>query len=375
MARLPIPAGPEDLTPEWLSAALSETDVLQSGRVAEVEWERVGAEYGFTGLVGRAHLRYEDGSGNSPRSLIAKLPMAETAEMSGYRAVQERDPARMKRYYERAAREVRFYRQLGAPFAPAMYYADSDDATRRVVLLLEDVGAGRQGDVLRGCSVADAADVIDALAPFHARWWDKRAPRHDFPRSHLDLRGRQERYAQQVEPFLARFGDALPAAVVATVSGLRTRLAPVAEAFYDTPETLIHADLHLDNMIFNPPGDQRSVIVVDWQTVSVGPPASDLLFFISDSLAIEERRAAEASLLERYVALLSAHGVHNYSLDQLRTDCGRALLLLLAGTIGWITDVTGNDLTARERALQEAAVTGGRFAAALLDYDALALID
>jgi Phosphotransferase enzyme family len=374
LARLPIPAGPEDLTPEWLTAALREADLLGSGHVAEVEWQRIGAEYGFTGLVGRADLRYKNASSESPRSLIAKLPMAETAEISGYRTVQERDPARMDRYYERAAREVRFYRQVGAAFAPTMYYADSDDANRRVVLLLEDVSGGRQGDVLVGCSIDDAANVIQGLAPFHAGWWGDRAPRNDFPRSGGDLRARQELYGQQVEPFLGRYGDRLPTPAIAVVSGLRSRLASVAEALYDGPETLIHGDLHLDNMIFGPRGHGRSVTVLDWQTASVGPPASDLAFFVSDSLAVEERRAAEPALLGRYVTLLAAHGARNYSVDELRTDCGRALLLRLAGTIGWLTNITGDDLTARERALQNAAMTNGRLVTALLDYDALALV-
>ena len=168
-----------------------------------------------------------------------------------------------------------------------------------------------------------------------------------------------------------RHGDALPAGAIAIISELRFRLAAVAEALYEGPETLIHADLHLDNMIFDPTGDPRSVIVLDWQTVSVGPPALDLLLFISDSLSIEERRAAQTALLGRYIALLGSHGVHGYSLEQLRTDCGRALLLRLAGTIGSVMTVTGHDLTARERALQERAVNGGRLAAALLDCDAL----
>jgi Phosphotransferase enzyme family len=375
LARLPIPAGPDDVTPEWLTAALGEGGVLPSSRVADAKWERVGADYGFTGLVARVHLGYNGGAGEQPGSLIAKLPMAETADMSGYRAVQERDPVAMRRYYERAAREVRFYREVGAAFAPTMYYADSDDGNRRVVLLLEDLSGGRQGDGLAGCSIADAVHVMEVLAPFHARWWGERASRLNFPRARGDLRGRQERYAQQAELFLAQYGDALTAAVIEIISGLRFRLAAVAEALYSGPETLIHADLHLDNMIFDPPGDPRSVIVLDWQTVSVGPPASDLRFFLSDSLSVEDRRAAETTLFKRYATLLAANGVRNYSVEELRSDCGRALLLLLAGTIGWLMNMSGDDLTVRERALQNAAITDGRLVAALLDYNAGALID
>jgi hypothetical protein len=325
-------------------------------------------------MVVRILLRYESAAGDDPRSLIAKLPMAETAQFSGYRAVQERDPARMQRYYERAVREVRFYREVGAAFAPRMYYADSDDASRRVVLLLEDVSGGRQGDVLRGCSVNDAAHVIEELAAFHVRWWGERAPTRDFPRFSGDLGARQELYDHQIEPFLAQYGAALPVGARTIIAGLRSRLAAVAEALYGGPQTLIHSDLHLDNMIFDPPADERSVVVLDWQTVSVGPPGSDVAFFLYDSLAVEDRRAAETMLLDDYVRLLSTHGARTYTMQELRDDCGRALLLRLAGTIGWLTTVTGDDLTARERALQDAAFNNGRLVAALLDHDALALI-
>src|SRR5918994_2393685 len=51
--RVPIPEGPEALTPAWFTAALTEAGVLLSGAVTHAEWERVGAEFGFTGLVGR----------------------------------------------------------------------------------------------------------------------------------------------------------------------------------------------------------------------------------------------------------------------------------------------------------------------------------
>jgi hypothetical protein len=374
LARLPIPAGADDVTPEWLTAALNETGALRGGRVAELEWERVGMEYGFTGVVVRLLLRYEHPARGAPRSLIAKLPMSETGQMSGYRAVQERDPKRMQRYYERAVREVRFYREVGAAFAPRMYYANSDDASRRVVLLLQDVSGGRQGDVLRGCAVNDAAHVIEELAPFHARCWGDLAPSLEFCRSGDDLGAWQERYDHQVEPFLAQYGASLPAGVRPIISGLRSRLATVADALYSGPQSLIHADLHLDNMIFDPPGDERSVIVLDWQTASVSSPALDVAFFLSDSLTVENRRAAEQNLLDRYVTLLAAHGVRNYTVEELRTDYGRALLLRLAGTVGWLATVTGDDLTSRERALQEAALGNGRLAAALLDHDALALL-
>jgi len=66
--------------------------------------------------------------------------------------------------------------------------------------------------------------------------------------------------------------------------------------------------------------------------------------------------------------------VRNYTAAELRADYGRALLLRLAATVGWLATVRGDDLTRRERALQEAALGNGRLVAALLDHDGLALI-
>jgi hypothetical protein len=159
-----IPVRSEDLTPEWLTAVLTSTGALRHGRVVTVRRDRVGQEYGFTGVIARVQMTFAEAERNPPRSLIAKLPVADDGAMSAYRAAQVRDPSLAHRHYERAAREVRFYSNIRAGFLPTLYYAAADDR-RRVVLLLEDVDGGRQGDVLQGCSVADARLVIDVLRP------------------------------------------------------------------------------------------------------------------------------------------------------------------------------------------------------------------
>jgi hypothetical protein len=374
MRRLRVPATPDELTPAWLTAALAETGVLRHGAVAAAEWERIGEEYGFTGLVARVRLRYEGADDDVPRSLIAKLPMAQGNVVSGYRARQERDPALTSRYYERCAREERFYREVGATFAPALYYSAVDDVRRRVVLLLEDLTGGRQGDVLHGCSIEDAALLIEEIAPFHARWWGERAPVRAFPRVGGDHDARQERYDRQVDLFLEQYGDALPAAARTVIDRLRSRLAAIRAALAAGPQTLIHADLHLDNVIFDARADGRSAVVLDWQTAAVGSPAWDVALFLFGSLSVDDRRDAEDALLDRYAALIAGHGVRDYGVDDLRRDCRLALLAMLAGTVGWLTSLDVNELSYRERALQEAVLSDGRLAAALLDHDVGALL-
>jgi Phosphotransferase enzyme family len=302
--------------------------------------------------VGRVELSYEVGSVAQPASVVVKLAAA-----------------RDDRSYERCVREVRFYRELDVAFAPRLYYGAADDDLRRVVLVLEDVGAGRQGDVLHGCSVDDAALVLETLAPLHARWWGERASTSGFPRFGRNLRARQTRYAGRVDRFLEEHGTDLPSAVCSVVELLRSRFVAVAGALDARAQTLIHADLHLDNLIFDPGGNRRSVVVLDWQTVSVGPPAWDVARFLFDSLSVEDRRSAEAELLDRYVAVLVAHGVRGYSVEDLRLECELALLVFLAGIVGWLTTVDRCEVTSREAALQRAALADGRLVTALVDHD------
>jgi Phosphotransferase enzyme family len=369
----PIPETPNGLTPEWLTAALTESGVLVEERVVGARWERVGAEYGFTGVVVRVELDYEPARDDLPGSLVAKLAMAKDDAVSGYRALQERDPALMRRYYERCAREERFYREIAADCAPRLYYSATDDAQARVVLLLEDLTAGRQGDVLEGCSIDEAALVVDELAVFHARWWGERAPASGFASLWRDPVEWQERYERRVDVFLERFADRAPPALCTAASLLRSRLADVARALHERTRSLTHGDVHLDNILFDARG-AGSVVVLDWQGAAIGPPVWDVAYFLCDSLSVGDRRAAETRLLERYVELLAAHGVTDYSVEVLRRQIPLALLAQLAGIVGWLTTLDETELTDREHALQQAVLGDGRLLAALDDHDAEALL-
>jgi hypothetical protein len=348
MSGLSVPETPDELTPAWLTAALSEAGALEGGSVAAADWKRVGAEYGFTSLIARVRLRYEGAHGDAPASLIAKLTTP--------------------RLFERSVREARFYGEIADAPAPHVFLAAVDETRRRVALLLEDLTGGRQGDVLRGCSIDDAVAVIDELAPFHARRWGARAPVRAFPQVGRDPQEREARYDGQVDAFLARYGGRLPAEVRALVVRLCPRLGDVLRELEQGPRTLVHGDLQLDNLLFEA-GRDRSVVFLDWQTVSVGAPAWDVTLFLCGSLDPEDRRAAENELLDRYAALLAAHGVRGYGAGELRRDCLLALLAWLAGTVGWLTSRDASELVGRERAVQEAALADGRLVAALLDHD------
>jgi hypothetical protein len=119
-AALPPPSIPEsadELTPEWLTAALRARGVLQGARVKDVRREILGEGEGFIGQIVRLHLRLDRPEEGAPDTLIAKLPIG----LDQNRALGELLGA-----YER---EIRFYEELAGEVglrSPRCYYAAMD---------------------------------------------------------------------------------------------------------------------------------------------------------------------------------------------------------------------------------------------------------
>lgn len=305
--------------------------------------------------------------------MIAKLPRLVAAPADGLEEVD----AATHRVFERDAREVRFYHEI-APrspdIAPHAYFAAADQENLTVLLLLEDLADWQGGDVLKGCSIDEARLVLDAMAPFHARWWGNSDASHGIPgwlpRWGGDYAARHRRYRGQVGPFLERWGSSLAHEIVDLIEGLARCYGRVLAAIDALPSTVIHADLHLDNVMFARGRKDRPVAILDWQSVCRGPAAADLTQFIVGSLWPEDRRSAGSAVFAHYAELLASNGVRRYSSDRLLDDCRLVLLWLLAGTVGWLARADSEKMSGRERELVLSAFGDGRLTSALIDFDA-----
>jgi hypothetical protein len=230
---------------------------------------------------------------------------------------------------------VSFYRDLagGGLATPRVFHAAADPDRRRVVLLLEDLAGSRPGDTLAGCTPAEAGQVLAAVAPLHARMWRRPAP------------------------------DWLPPLVI------DPRRAPA---------TVVHADLHLDNVLFEPPGSAPHAVLLDWQgvrsgpvrsgPVRSGPAAVDVAEVVFGSLSVADRRAGEDDLFAGYADRLASYGVDGYPVERLRHDCRLALWRQVAGRVGWLATADRSGAPGRERSLLDAAFGDGRLVAAMLDH-------
>jgi aminoglycoside phosphotransferase (APT) family kinase protein len=296
-----IPAGPADITADWLTSALGV-------EVTEATVTPVGT--GQTGATYRVTLTYA-GPVELPATLIVKLPSQDEAVRErvalGYRS------------------EHAFYTEVAHTLAlplPRCYHCEIDRDGADFVMLLADLTPAVQGDQLAGCSVAEAMLAVRALAGLHGpRWCDPQWLTFTgaaMPRPDADFaRGLGELAVMAADTTLDRLGDRMS---VQDRHTLTETAAAVGGWLLLEPErfSLLHGDYRLDNLLFGP--ERTAVTVVDWQTLTIGLPARDLAYFAGTSLTPELRAETELDLVDEYHRELLRHGVSDYDRETCRRD-------------------------------------------------------
>ncbi len=344
---LSIPERLDDLTPEWLTAALRASgELAPAGAVTSVERQVLGEGEGFLGDLARLTLSYEGGEG--PATVIAKLPKLANRAMGELLGAYERESC----FYDEVAADL--------PLAtPRMYYGDFDrdaaserqemalklaDRTprflsarmtqlgmwvsgrkkRRYILLIEDLGDAEPGDQLTGISPERCATVLASVARMHATFWNSTAVENRFwlvPLS-IDARIRNSLFQDSQLVFREQFAHVVDDGFAKALSWAAAHGEDAVRGLYrEAPVTLIHCDLRLDNVAFR----DGQPIVFDWQLVRRGPAAYDVAYFLSGAcpdLTPED----EGELLRGYLAALEKLGVRDYSFEALERDYHLGLL-------------------------------------------------
>ena len=373
-----IPRDPDDITAGWLTTVLRGTGAIAPDVVIQrVDRQEIGEERGFTGRILRLTIaEWTALSPPAPSTLIAKLPLAVRPSATVEPMVPP-TTVTTDAHFIRSAREVRFYLELATRSGiatPVCYFAGHDSSDPGMVLLLEDLSHHRFGDVLAGCSGPDAALVMAGIARMHAAWWERPLPMPwlaGWTGDHDDAQVRLQRN-------IARLPDHVIATVPDDINELLHWLATgayarVLDALAGAPRTLIHGDLHLDNIYFR--DDAGSLpVVADWQTAGIGPAAVDIATFLSGAIDPACDASIEADLLTTYHDTLVASGVSGYGRDALARDYGLALVRQLAGVFGWLANTELAELDGREREVTLAAIGDGRLIAALRRRDPMTLL-
>jgi hypothetical protein len=304
------------IDPAWLTRLLQERGALVRGRVSVVRKQVVR-----TNTATAAHLEvdYSDAAPSSaPRRLFVKL---------GRRRV-----------------EVEFYNRIAPamPDSPAAHCYDAaySPETGSSHMLFDDLSATHiapEGELPP--SLEDTERLADALAAFHAYWWQHPRLRTDIAEIAEDVPGYVLGVAREAFPgFVDVLGDRL--------STMRCRRYERILAAWPLPAyaarlaagqavTLVHGDTHYWNFLAPRDPAAGTVRIVDWAVWHIGVGPFDLAYMIALFWFPERRARMEQGLVRRYHARLLERGVISYDWEQCWLDYRTAVVFHLLWPIFW----------------------------------------
>jgi thiamine kinase-like enzyme len=295
---------PESQELPWLNTVLSAR--FPDMQPAQLHWERFGAAYGFASSIYRVRWAVD---GRTRTAVVKTWQVNAPADLN----------------------EIHFYQNFPEPGVrlPTCYATSVSADGRRAVLVLEDLGNTIQGDDLEQMDEKRARLLAQGLAHLHASWLEHpRLSGFDWLPDRSVWDPEPDWFQDRRALFLTRFPEQL--------TGLPRRLLAQLEAaplhanarLAGTPRTLLHGDLHLDNLRFDA---QDKPILLDWANPISGPPAlnlGELLFRMAP------RQTYEA-VLESYLQAFNRRASHNTSRRDLERALGGALLRQFArSTLG-----------------------------------------
>ena len=281
------PTTADDVTPEWLTAALAErhpgtevdsVEVVERNEVTNAH-ARLRVTYARTG----------DALDVAPDAMFCKLPPNDDRR-------QQIIATGM------GHREARFYAQLAPSVAmrvPAAHVARTDD-DGHFALLLEDL-------VTTGCDVSDgtwgipvdsAAGAIEDLAALHVRFDDPARRAAEAPWVHVS-RPTSDYAAGMLREGIDHHRDRLTDSFVDIAEIYIAHHDELQRLWHEGPHTVIHGDTHIGNLFL----DEGRVGFLDWGIINVNTPMRDISYLLTMAMSIDDRRAHERDLLRFYLEL------------------------------------------------------------------------
>jgi hypothetical protein len=300
-----FPRGDGVLSSTWLNSALDQSPVWPYGAIRAISASQIGVGFGMSG---RIHRVVGDTERGGSRSLVVKQETAEAVE-----------------------RELLFRSECGQAMQGSIarcYGGMVDVNAGRGVLLLEDIPAAEQGDVLRGCTEEGALAALAVLARLHACSWKETDDAHP---AHMPRWGARPMAPDLWLDRLARAGERFPEIVTHTfmsrVVDLPEKVAVALDDLRSGPASWLQLDAHLDNVLWRA---DRTAVLLDWCNAAIGPPIADVVRFLSEGVDAESRPV----LLNAYMREIRSSGADADPSD-MEASLQVALLPLLQSAVGW----------------------------------------
>jgi len=322
VAELSLPHGWDDITPDWMTAALSRH---HPGAVVD----RVSVVLRDDGTNKRARLALTYSAGSGPATVFTKAVDPDHAELVALTSGLYHEPRL-------------FTSGVELPLDhPTVYLALIDESRSDFLMVMEDVVArgADPRDSTRPLSIDQVASGVRGLARMHSRFWGERLdtyPTLAWLEPFVAFEGMQyaplhiahERLGDTVaSEILALSGTDLFVDIWARYVGTLTR----------STQTLLHGDPHIGNTYLLP---NDEVGFLDWQMARRGNWSLDLGYFLQGALTIEDRRAGERDLLNEYRGALDLPADELPSADEVWL---RYRASVAHGLAIWMATLSGGD--------------------------------
>lgn len=301
----------EQVTPEWLTGALTRSGALQSGVVTSFN---IDSRDRTLSTSAKLRIAYSEGAtGEKPTRLFLKTVNADQEdEFFGPSEVD---------YY------VRDY--VGVACAPIVRCYDGAFSAEQHCyhLLLDDLSESHVEAKTKTPTLEYGLALIEALACLHAHWWG--AERLAASGDRLPGVDQINRFVEIARPgagyILPEFADQLkphwPEALTELIE--RHPRAMIDRTSDDRGFALIHGDVNRTNIIV-PRESDRPLFILDRQpfdwSLTVWLGVYDLAYAIVLDWDVKLRRRYEMKLLRRYHEQLISRGVRDYSWERLVND-------------------------------------------------------
>ncbi|KAL7623773.1 hypothetical protein AAE478_005326 [Parahypoxylon ruwenzoriense] len=296
--QLKLPVLPEKITVSWLSHALS-----QKVRTFELTKSILNACASKLFIT----LTYDDnnvGTAESTGSESKLRPTNVCIKGGFYPTFMEIYPDILLRLYKN---EADFFDRVAPNLShidlPRSYYAAKD--TNQGLVIMDDLEAlgAEFGEPVNAWPVERVLAGVEQLAALHAGTWG--AKNSDYP--WVD----PEFYDQMLWAMFSRWDDLIHRVNRPPLQDIlkdKRRVRAAFKKYFASKNPrfwcLVHGDAHIGNTYLM----QGAPRFLDWQFIHVGSAFHDVAYFISGSLAVEDRRAHEMRILDHYLAALSRFG-------------------------------------------------------------------
>ncbi len=350
-----VPWSIEAITLEWLDACMGSG----ANQPAVTDFQLTPASQGTSV---RGHLQLERANGTNNKLFAKTYPGFENRIANIVNGT--------------AQAEGHFCTEIAASLqieSPVGHYFALDEENYRAIVIIDDLCQSKDAqfcDENSSISHSEAEDVVRLLAHLHGPFYGDPALQAKYPwlRRWYDVYTAGGSLRDQHNIAMDEAREVIPPSLHDSGNKIFDACIESLMAHQDTPQTLIHSDVHLRNWYKTGSGRMG---LCDWQCCSICDWERDFAYAVSTMLTTEDRRLWERDLLSLYLEEMNRITGQEFDFDAAFTGYRR---FLPAAMLMWTPTLCPPDFLPEDMQPRDASMKLiQRISAAMDDLDSLAV--